>query len=106
MRLNSYTTSAVLALMVLVLVLTINPVLSYQFSQNAQVAEQSMEFVQPETLIAARGCDGARQAKDDLQDALESLRDVRDEGKYIGRAIDSIREALAQVNQHLRRERC
>ena len=106
MRLNSYTTSAAIALMVLFLVLTINPVLSYQFNQNVQVAEQSIEFLQPETLIAARGCDGAQKAKDDLQDALGSLKDVRDEGKYIGKAISSIREALAQVNQHLRRERC
>ena len=85
MRLNSHGISAAIALVVLVLVLTINPVLSYQFSQNAQIVEPSMQFAQPRTLTAARGCN--------------------DEGKYIG-TINSIREALAQVNQHLRRERC
>lgn len=97
MRLNKYTVSAAIA--ILVLFLTINPVFSYQPIQTGQPA-------QPEMLIAARGCEGAKQAKSGLEDVSDTLIDVSDEGKHIRRAIDYVQDALSEVEQHMSRAKC
>lgn len=97
MRLNNYLMCAAITL--LVLFLTINPVFSYQPTQTGQSA-------QPETLIAARGCEGAKQAKSLLKEVSSILIDVSDQGKHIRSALDSVQDALSEVEQHISRKHC
>lgn len=97
MRLNKYTVSAAIA--ILVLILTISPVFSYQPTQLEQPA-------QPEMLIAAKGCEGASDAESMLEDASESLIRVSDQGSHIRRALDYVQDALSEIEKHKSRAKC
>ncbi len=105
MRINR--TLVIIASTVLVLVLfsIIKPVLSYQSSQSPRVANQAEQSIQPRMLIAEYGCDGAQDARDSLNSARESLKNVSNEGTHLRRAIRATDAALEEIGIHLD-ERC
>ncbi|MBV8887061.1 MAG: hypothetical protein JO235_24125 [Chroococcidiopsidaceae cyanobacterium CP_BM_RX_35] len=104
MRFNKYSILGSIAVLVLLLVLSINPVLSYQSERNLHLDERA-KLSSSEILIAERGCDGISYARNRLRDALDRLRGI-EQGGYVRAARGSINSALYQLDQAQRSRRC
>jgi hypothetical protein len=95
----------IITVSVVVLFSVITPVLSYQSGQNPQGTSQVEQSIQPRMLIAKYGCDGAHDARDSLNSARESLKNVSDEGVHLVRALQATDAALEEIAIQLN-ERC
>jgi len=101
MRITRGIVITAVTIVMLVLFSVINPVLSYQSGQNPQLTNQVEQSIQPRMLIAEYGCDGAHDARDSLNSARESLKNISDEGVHLRRAIRATDAALEEIGIHL-----
>ena len=104
MRLNKYSILGCIAVLVLLLVLSVNPALSYQYERNLHLNSQA-KLPSSEILIAERGCNGIGYARNRLRDALDRLRGV-EQGGYVRAARGSINSAIYQLDQAQKSRRC